>query len=113
MTKEELEKIIETDLFQMRGFATRYIDYGKRFVAKEILDEIDVIDAETKALQLQVEQTEKAEFERLKAAHPDQADLVKAFGELLKNIDQSHTNIMNTYKRSKMAELKKKHLGED
>lgn len=112
MTKEELEKIIETDLFQMRGFATRYIDYGKRFVASDIFTEIEMIDAETLALQKQVEQTEKAAFEKLKAEHPDQADLVKAFGEILKNVDQAHTNIMNTFKRSRMAELKKKHLGE-
>jgi len=97
MTQEELDKIIETDLFQMRGFAIRYIDYGKQLaqpLAAEIFKELEQVDIEIRAMQSQVERTEKEALQALKSANQDKPELMAAFEAVISNTDKAHTDIL-------------------
>ncbi len=112
MTKEELEKIIEADLFQQRGFLLRYIDYGKALVADEIFAGLDVIDREMAMFQKDVELSkEKQVFEELKAKYAGEVhqELLKEFEALLRNVDAAHTALITDYRKPRIEDLKSKY----
>lgn len=118
MTKEELDKILETDLFQQKGFLVRYLDYGKAIASTEILDDLDKIDKELSELQRGVEQThEKAALEgivlKYKGKSEDVDALLAEFETLIKDVDQAHTELIKTFKKPKLEALREKYRPKD